>query len=104
MSRYETSRKYDCGYRSLSNYSNNLYDNVTRPEGSPSQSNIVVTPQFGGIPYANPSQKEDIKCDTFRQGQPCDGRALSKQAYTQCASGLCPSYSDKGYNATMARY
>ena len=101
MSRYETSRKYDCGYRSLSTYTNNLYDNVTRPEGSVPQSNVVVTPQFGGIPYLNEKQKT---CDTYRQGQPCDGRALSQNAYTQCASGLCPSYGDKGDNATMARY
>jgi len=104
MSRYETSRKYDCGYRSLSMYSSNLYDNVTRPEGASPQSNIVVTPQFGGVPYADPKKKEDITCSTYRPGMACDGRSQWKNAYPQCASGLCPSYTDKGYNSTMARY
>lgn len=105
MSRYETSRKYDCGYRSLSMYSSNLYNNVTRPDGAPTQADVVITPNFGGVPYTNcNSGKVETKCDTFRVGQPCDGRALSYQAYSQCASGLCPSYSDKGYNSTMSRY
>lgn len=105
MSRYETSRKYDCGYRSLSMYSSNLYDNITRPQGAAPQSNIVVTPQFGGVPYDNCNSRTGVStCDTFRVGQPCDGRSLSYQAYTQCASGSCPQYSDKGYNSTMSRY
>jgi hypothetical protein len=104
MSRYETSRKYDCGYRSLSTYSRNLYDNVTVPDGASPQSALVVAPQFGGIPYSNCGERKgDIKCDTFRVGQPCDGRALSYQAYTQCENGGCAFYSDKGSN-TQARY
>ena len=101
MSRYETSKKYDCGYRFLSNYSSNLYDNVTRPDGASAQASVIVTPNFGGIPY-NPNP--GAPCDTFRVGQPCDGRALSANAYTQCNGGSCPGYSEKGNNVTMSRY
>lgn len=105
MSNYEARKNLSCGYRSLSMYSSNLYDNVTRPQGAGPQSNIVVTPQFGGVPYDNCNPRQAVAtCDTFRVGQPCDGRTLSYQAYPQCPSGKCPQYSDKGYNSTMSRY
>jgi hypothetical protein len=103
---YESLMKKNCGYRQLGTYYKNLFNNLTDPS-NPDQNirnaqQILVVPEFGGVPYNNinpnsVTKSKDmvagIKCDTWRSGGCCDSRSLNKNAYTQCPSGLCPGYS-----------
>lgn len=113
-SSYESLMKKNCGYRQLGNYYTGLYDNITS-ETSVIDNKIVAIPSFGQAGYNR--SKENFsqgtnggsgdQCNTWRMGQPCDGRALNKDAYTQCVSGVCPSYTDtRGLsgNSLYARY
>lgn len=109
---YDSMIRKSCGYRNLSTYSSNLYGNVTNYDlnGNIVKASISVTPQFGGVPNENYTVTKSMasvgmenviagkKCDTWRSGQCCDGRVLSRSAYTQCEDGLCPGYSSKGNN------
>jgi len=114
-SSYESVMKKNCGYRQLGNYYNKLFDNVTVDH---SQSKIVVVPEFGQVGYnpiggngngkgnGNGSNDDGNKCNTWRLGQCCDGRSLSKNAYTQCMDGACAYYKDMRdpTNQLYARY
>ena len=86
----------NCGYRNLATYYNDL-SGVTvssmskRPE-------FIVSSGFGGTPYsvskagAAEAGTPDVLCNTWRRGQCCDNRSLSRYAYSNCMSGVCPSY------------
>jgi hypothetical protein len=104
---YDSVNRKSCGYRNLATYYSNLYGNVTNYDanGNIVKATIAVAPQFGGIPnegYQVNSSSAVVagkKCDTWRSGQCCDGRVLSKSAYTQCEDGLCPGYSNLAYTS-----
>lgn len=100
-SSYESVMKKNCGYRQLGNYYNKLFDNVTSDQQS--QKKIFVIPEFGQPGYQSANQKTQLtkassnsglQCNTWRMGQCCDGRSLSKDAYTQCIDGSCAFYKD----------
>jgi len=96
-SSYESVMKKSCGYRQLGNYYNNLFDNVTTDQEDTNK--IFVNPEFGQVGYNRlPKENADVntgdQCNTWRLGQCCDGRSISKNAYTQCADGVCSSYRD----------
>ena len=113
-SSYESLMKKNCAYRQLSNYYQNLFENTTSADYQTKNSNeakVVVVPEFGGIPYesySNPAQSKDtvagISCDTWRKGECCDSRVLSKNSYIQCPDGLCPGYSNLASNSNTSRY
>jgi hypothetical protein len=116
-SSYESVMKKNCGYRQLGNYYNKLYGNITTDQPIPDDQKIAVVPMFGGIPYGKmPTENytpmsnmrsnngdgptptpnsSGSQCNSWRKGQCCDGRSLSKDAYTQCVSGNCSYYSDE---------
>lgn len=112
-SSYESVMKKNCGYRQLGNYYNNLYDNVTTNDTFPTENKISLIPVFGGVGYTKPENFQNtssmamangngtptptphIKCNTWRLGQCCDGRSLSKDAYTNCVDGMCGQYTDE---------
>ena len=111
-SSYESVMKKNCGYRQLGNYYNKLFDNVTTDDQE-SQSKIAVVPEFGQVGYnptgnakSNGSNDDGNKCNTWRKGECCDGRSLSKNAYTQCIDGSCAYYKDmrNSNNQLYARY
>lgn len=107
---YDSMIRKSCGYRNLGTYYSNLYGNVTNYDenGNIIKPTLFVSPQFGGVSNENYTVSKSMasvgmesvvagkKCDTWRSGQCCDGRVLSKSAYTQCENGLCPGYSAKG--------
>ena len=116
-SSYESLMKKNCGYRSLGTYYKNLFDNVTSDTDisqKDTKEKVIFVPEFGGVPYVNENYQSAItskdtipgvKCDTWRRGQCCDGRALSQNAYTNCPDGLCPGYSALGSNTSyQSRY
>lgn len=118
-SSYEAVMKKNCGYRQLGNYYNNLFDNVTQEDDQGNGDNgnsekIVAVPVFGQSGYNNitpqrnsnlmssggngngngKAAQDGVQCNTWRRGQCCDGRSLNKDAYTQCANGVCSFYKD----------
>jgi hypothetical protein len=116
-SSYESVMKKNCGYRQLGNYYNNLFDNVTSDDQD--KNKIIVIPEFGQVGYnkienfsrqnlsssSSATNGNNQQCNTWRMGQCCDGRSLSKDAYTQCADGLCGYYKDtRNTNQLYSRY
>lgn len=112
-SSYESVMKKNCGYRQLGTYYNNLYDNVTTDDTTPPSQKAVLVPMFGGVGYSEnfsrpststmaqaggngtPTPSPHLQCNTWRMGQPCDGRSLNKDAYTQCVDGMCGKYDNE---------
>jgi hypothetical protein len=112
-SSYESLMKKNCAYRQLSNYYQNMFQNTTSDEDQTKNTTgqkILVVPEFGGIPYESYSaaQSKDtvagVSCDTWRKGECCDSRVLSKNSYVQCPDGLCPGYSNLASSANTSRY
>lgn len=115
---YDSLMKKNCGYRQLGTYYKNLFANITDPNNTDQNlknaQKIVVVPEFGGVPYTNVESFDNVtkskdmvagvKCDTWRRGQCCDSRSLNKNAYTQCANGLCPGYSSANSGSLSSRY
>lgn len=86
----------NCGYRNLATYYNDMagisvMSGHKRPE-------FIVNASWGGTPYTATSASKsesadgDVLCNTWRRGQCCDNRSLSRNAYSNCMSGVCPSY------------
>jgi hypothetical protein len=91
----------NCGYRSLATYYCNMYGSSVSSANKPL---FVATTAFGGTPYvstgSDSSDKGDsVLCNTWRRGECCDNRALARDAYSNCMSGVCASY-----NARSASY
>lgn len=96
MAEYTGQNRKNCGYRNLSTYYANLYGNTSLYGGT--RPSFIVGSNFGGIPYvtegyvANDKATSPVLCNTWRKGECCDGRSTSKDAYSNCASGVCASY------------
>lgn len=95
-SEYTGQNPKNCGYRTLDRYYQDMagisvLSGQKRPE-------FVVTASWGGTPYsvsnatASEAGSGDVLCNTWRRGQCCDQRAVSRNAYSNCMSGVCPSY------------
>lgn len=87
----------NCGYRYLSNYYQDLAGYAVTSMKKDSAPQFVVMSSFGGTPYSAKSEGTDgngnnILCNTWRRGECCDNRSLSRDAYSNCMSGICPSY------------
>lgn len=102
-SEYTGHNPKNCGYRFLSNYYNNLAG-FSVAGSSQKRPEFVAMASFGGTPYSvnMPSDGSgaggDILCNTWRRGECCDNRSLSRNAYSNCMSGICPSYYARSAN------
>ncbi len=68
--------------------------------------NLMSSAGNGGNGGNGKAAEDGVQCNTWRRGQCCDGRSLNKDAYTQCANGVCSFYKDMRdpVNQLFSRY
>lgn len=96
-SEYSGQNPKNCGYRFLSNYYQDLSGYAVTSMQKKSIPQFYAVSSFGGTPYSVSKGSDggdggDVLCNTWRRGECCDNRALSRNAYSNCMSGVCPSY------------